>query len=101
MRSSGFHMSAIGLALLLASSGRAVAGQADSASDDELRAMKDRFAAAATIRTAQSLSERYAAYEAVMPDWVMHDAVEDWFCEKGSTVRYWRDGRQVELLGAD
>ena len=47
MRSSGFHMSAIGLALLLASSGRAVAGQADSASDDELRAMKDRFAAAA------------------------------------------------------
>jgi hypothetical protein len=59
------------------------------------------FSRLLTIRTPQSLSQRYAAYDAVMPEWVVHDAVEDYFCEKGSSVFYWRHGRQEQLLGAD
>ena len=53
------------------------------------------------IRTPQSLSVRYADYDVPMPEWVVHDAVEDYFCEKGSSVFYWRNGRQEQLLGAD
>ena len=53
------------------------------------------------IRTPPSLKYRYKEYDLALPDWVVHDAVEDYFCEKGSAVLYWRNGKEERLMGAD
>jgi len=45
--------------------------------------------------------ERYHEYDSEPPVVVDHTAVEDSYCEKGSTIHYWHQGRMVQLMGAD
>jgi hypothetical protein len=53
------------------------------------------------LETPERIRSRYKAWDATVPEWVTHDAIEDYFCEKGSRVVYWRNGVQEMLLGAD
>jgi hypothetical protein len=53
------------------------------------------------LETPRTIRERYREWESTAPSWVRHDGIGDVFCEKGSSVFYWRNGHLEQLLGAD
>jgi hypothetical protein len=53
------------------------------------------------LETPEKIRSRYRAWESTAPSWVHHDAIGDVYCEKASTVFYWRNGKLESLLGAD
>jgi hypothetical protein len=53
------------------------------------------------VETPESITTRYKNWEVKAPEWIRHDGIADWFCEKASDVLYWKQGELNYLLGAD
>jgi hypothetical protein len=53
------------------------------------------------VETPETILSRYREWGVTAPEWIIHDGIGDVYCEKASSILYWREGRLEYLLGAD
>ena len=59
------------------------------------------FSRALIVANPQTIRRYHANFSGPEPPLLDHDGIDDAFAEKGSTVRYWHEGRWLELMGSD
>src|SRR5262245_52323391 len=70
----------------------------------EVARMKETCWRTLSVVGRQYVLEHYEAYKeagAPKPPPIDHEGIDDGFCEKASTVRYWYRGKWLDLQGAD